>query len=265
MRIPLRRSTGNLVMESRKHNFTVDSRRFACFSLQFDLSEIPAGSRVVRAELRLAKVASHAAAQKLHFDLTNLNRGARVQSALVMVHDEVDKSFMITRWQEAKIEDDLWAPASDGEEGLDHYEYRMTSGTARKRYIDILKGGLNKVMPFGVARAEPWDVLDVTDFVAAEAAGDRSITLFFSPSGSEEYMLRWHGAGSGKGTAPALVVSCAAPGAVVRATALEPGTSEGAAPAGIEERLRTLTRLRDEGLITEEEYRAKRKRLIDEF
>jgi len=260
--IPVGQATGELTVEYAKH-FVDSLNRFQCFALRFDLSALPAGARVLKAELRMPKRTSYAEARQLPIELTNVNRGLRVKRAEVVEFDETITHKYITSWNETTDESEIWAKDRRGEVGLTLFDYSVRR--LRRNYGGLLRTEWNDSKPYSVGRTDAWDSLDVTAFVAAEAARDQSITLLFSPEGPQPFLVGWRSA-EGAGTlGPHLVVQYASAGAA-SAAAAEPGPSANLPAAGaatVSEKLRLIKGFRDEGLITEEEYKAKKKELLD--
>jgi len=261
-RVPVAQATGELTVEYAKH--CVESRnRFQCFALRFDLSGLPAGAKVLKAELRMPKRISYAEARQLPIELTNVNRGLRVKRAEVVEFDETITHKYITAWDETTDESEIWAKDRRGEVGLTLFDYSVRR--LRRNYGGLLRSEWNDSKPYSVGRTDAWDSLDVTAFVAAEAARDQSMTLLFTPEGPQPFLVGWRGAGGGVDGGPHLVVTYASPGASSGAAA-EPGPSAGLPADGaatISEKLRLIKSFHDEGLITEEEYKAKKKELLD--
>ncbi|GEM_PF-6193908 len=147
-------------------------------SLRFDLSSFPKDALLRRALLRLRRgyerTTEHRGPTSYRILATNVNKGLKIAQA--KVSEAWQHPGEILAAEPVTGEDALWSPVPGGPFpglALVQAEY------SRQPYVAWLRSW-NPTVPARLEEGAEWDELDVTAFVAAELAGDRSLTLLLS-------------------------------------------------------------------------------------
>jgi len=220
------------------------------FFMSFSLEELPAGATITRAYVWMKKKSYKSAETTAGLRIANVNNCLHIRKAV----SSNTGGRTITEYEAVDDARHIWDHFSRGMDNADFINFDVSGEDGK--YRDYILRNNSYITGFA-DQTEAWDRFNVQQFTIEEMQDDQTLSLFVDHGQEGSFDIEYCRNDERRNSDPVLVVEYTrgAPANVPR-----PATAESMSVA---EKLAQLKALLDRGLITEEEFTAKRAEIID--